>query len=198
MHYIIHYETGNTGYTLDEQVLITFESPAAPSFMTKWARSIFWIAAGRLLPPCGGDGEGRELRTFRGHVGLSSTGDGMELRTTGSWLTCLGEAHVSGWRILAACEATSRERKDGLGCSALKLGTALPPPTGLSTEGLVGRQSPPDWGLLDLDVTCSTCCCILPKEGFKGAFCRGSGIFASPLADTANVEFLSETISRVF
>ena len=150
-----------------------------------------------------------------GQGGLSRTGDGMELKPGSCRQLDFVEELSRGWRA-----ATSRERKVGLGRTALKLGTVLPSPTGFSLCDVVGRQSPPalgsfvlNWGFPALDVTkagrlgwltCSTWCgcmtergrCTLPKEGFMGAWAAdsGTGISVSPLAETARGEILTEEL----
>ena len=99
--------------------------------------SISWIA-GRFLALCGVPGvEGKLGRLEDGQVGLACVGDGIALRHCSCEAFSFSDEPGSGWWE-AVCEATSREMKVVLGASALKLGTAFPPPMGLVS----GRVSP--------------------------------------------------------
>ena len=118
-------------------IFITFVSPATPLVLTKLSMSISWIA-GRFLALCGVPGVEGELRRLEdGQVGLACVGDGIVLRHGSCEAFSFSEEPGSGW-CGSVCEATSREMKVVFGASALKLGTAFPPPMGL----LSGRVSP--------------------------------------------------------
>ena len=118
-------------------IFITFVSPATPLVLTKLTMSISWIA-GRFLALCGVPGvEGELGRLDEGQVGLGGTRLGLMLRHGSCDAFSFSEEPGSGW-CGSVCEATSREMKVVFGASALKLGTAFPPPMGL----LSGRVSP--------------------------------------------------------
>ena len=87
---------------------------------------------------CGVPGVEGELRRLEdGQVGLACVGDGTVLRHCSCEAFSFSEEPGSGW-CGSVCEVTSREMKVVFGASALKLGTAFPPPMGL----LSGRVSP--------------------------------------------------------
>ena len=118
-------------------IFITFVSPATPLVLTKLTMSISWIA-GRFLALCGVPGVEDKLgRLEDGQLGHACAGDGMVLRHGGREAFSFSEEPGSGWWE-SVCEATRREMKVVFGASALKLGTAFPPPMGL----LSGRVSP--------------------------------------------------------
>ena len=99
--------------------------------------SISWIA-GRFLALSGVPGvEGELGRLDEGQVGLGGTRLGLMLQHGSCDAFSFSEEPGSSW-WRAVCEATSREMKVVLGASALKLGTAFPPPMGLVS----GRASP--------------------------------------------------------
>ena len=62
----------------------TLESPVAPLFLTKFAKSTFWMV-GRFLP-CGVAGVEGEAIGEGGQGGLGRTGDGMGPKTG----SCMG------------------------------------------------------------------------------------------------------------
>ena len=73
--------------------MTTLESPVAPPFLTKFAKSTFWIV-GRFLLPCGVAGLEGKVLGEGGQGGLGKTGDGMGLRPGALGF---GEAWGRGW-----------------------------------------------------------------------------------------------------